>query len=707
MRFALPILFLMLTWLHAAKPRCWRLGATAEPLTLHASGFRLLLVSAEHGGGVLKLRAGLQNISPGAARLPLLVEQQLVMLRSATEGPSVPCSDMGASWRGGLRELLRSGEAAFTDLMFPWSEKDLHGTLVLELGSHSPLKFRLDEAGTFTAPDLRRTEGRIMKLDAALEPLHAGNQHIRLHLGQMRCADGALTIEVGFINIARFPFMMERCPGGNEAMILGSDGHPLRLREVRGGIVQRIAPIGSWTPGDENRGILRFEMPHPHVASSLCFRFPGYPDLPLRWDEKKAVWDVDHASKQTEVMTTARWHTITEQKLFENVAAFWRDISRHVREGRFKQAQERFDFNQPCELFHQIEDISFDAFEIQPVAEQALSLEHGELRALALRLNYRLKGQHGGNGFYLGMLVRMSAAMDGGWRVKALRFSGGPPFWSRGYTRVLGTPHILVLHKDRPADVVDARQLAGAFEQAWSYLSNLRLPMSGTYVGFLCSDEGDFELLTGAESGGLSGAVPGVTIEEKGCLRTYNLAMYANRQGLRSHRLFSRSPHDQQAMIEHELVHLALGEWSRAWTPGWLAEGIAVYFSSEKFTQHAGSVMQAMRKGMNLEELTRHGTLRRENDVLALRFNRYMFSAYAVEWIAKTYGEKRLIEFYRAYADEYPDIWKRSSGGMDYDNEEGPAKQAARLELTERLLKKHLGVDLDYIESHVAAGVKR
>lgn len=117
--------------------------------------------------------------------------------------------------------------------------------------------------------------------------------------------------------------------------------------------------------------------------------------------------------------------------------------------------------------------------------------------------------------------------------------------------------------------------------------------------------------------------------------------------------------------------------------------------------------MQAMRKGMNLEELTRHGTLRRENDVLALRFNRYMFSAYAVEWIAKTYGEKRLIEFYRAYADEYPDIWKRPSGGMDYDNEEGPAKQAARLELTERLLKKHLGVDLDYIESHVAAGVKR
>lgn len=701
MRFPLLVLFLLLPCLQAAQPRCWRLGGAAEPRTLRASGFRLLLVTAEHAGGVLKLRAGLQNISKSPARPPLPVQQPFVMLRKASGGSNVPCSEVGMSWLGGGPPQLRPGEAVFAELSFPWSEDDLHDILVLDIGSHAPLKFLLNNAAAFTAPDLSKAEGQVMMLDAALEPLNAGNQHIRLRLGQMRCAEGALTMEAGFTNIARFPLTLERCPAGGEAMMMGSDGQALRLIEVRGGIVQRIAPPGAWAPGDENRGILRFEMPHPHAASRLWFRFPGYPDLPLLFDEKNSIWVVDHAHKQTPVVTAARLHALAEQKLFEHVSAFWSDVSKKVREGRFQEAQARLELDQPSELFQQIDRIAFDAFEIQPVAEQGLSLENGGLRVVALQLNCRLKGQQGGNGFYTGMLARMDAATDGGWKVKALTFPSGPPFWSRGYTRVLRAPHHLVVHKDRPADLLQARELAGEFEQAWAHLSVTGLPMGATFVGFLCTDQGDFEILSGADPGSASGAVPGVTIEEKGRLRTYNLAMYANKAGLRSHRLLSGRANDQQVMVEHELVHLSLGEWSRGWTPGWLVEGTAVYFSSENFAERASEVMQAVRHGMNLSELTRHGTLRREKDDLAERFNRYMLSTYAVAWIAKTFGEKKLIELYRAYADEFPAAWKRSGGGIDYDNEEGPVKQAARLQVTELLLKKHLGVDLARIEAQV------
>ena len=707
MRLALPVLFLMLSWLHAAEPRCWRLGETAEPLTLCASGFRLCLVSAEYNNGVLKLRAGLQNILPSVASLTLPTHSPHIILRRGSGGRSVPCSDPSALWRSGMRKVLHSGEVAFAELIFLWSEEDLNGTLVLDLGTHAPLKFQFNEATAFKLPDLKRLEDRIVMLDAALEPLNDGNRHIQLRLGQMRCADGALMIEVGFINIARYPFMMERCPAGKEARIIGSDGHPLRLLEARGDIVKRIAPFGSWAPGDENKGILRFEMPHPHAASCLWFRFPGYPDLPLSWDEKKSFWTIDEANKRTALFTTPRLRAIAEQKLFDQITAFWRDVSRHVIQGHIKQAQAHFELDQPCELLHQIDGISFNAFEIRPVAGQALNLENGDTCLAALQLNCRLQGQQGGNGFYFGMLARMSLSMNGECKVQELTFPGGSPFWSRGYTRVLEAPHMLVLHKGFPADIAQAHQFLGTLDKAHAHLSNRRLPMGGNYVGFLCSDEKDFEILTGVDPSGVSGAVPGVTIEEKGRLLTYNLAMYANKRGLRSHRLLSGRAHDPQAMVEHELVHLALGEWSRAWTPGWLAEGIAVYFSSEKFTQHAQSVMQGMRQGMNLEDLTRYATLRRENDALALRFNRYIFSAYAVDWIAKTYGENQLIEFYRAYADEYPHIWKRPVGGMDYDNEEGPAKQTARLELTERLLKKHLGVDLAHIEAQVGAAVAR
>lgn len=701
MRFLLLVLFLLLPCLQAAQPRCWRLGGAAEPRTLRASGFRLLLVTAEHAGGMLKLRAGLLNISQNPARPPLPVQQPFVMLRKASGGSNVPCSDVGLSWLGGGPPLLRPGEAVFTELSFPWSEDDLHDILVLDIGSHAPLKFLLNNAASFIAPDLSKAEGRVMMLDAALEPLNAGNQHIRLRLGQMRCAEGVLTIEVSFTNIARYSFTMERCPTGGEAMMVGSDGQALRLIEVRGGIVQGIAPPGAWAPGDENRGILRFEMPHPHAASRLWFRFAGYPDLPLLFDEKNSIWVVDHAHKQTPVVTAARLHALAEQKLFDHVSAFWSDVSKKVIEGRVKEAQARFDPDQPSELFQQIDRLSFDAFEIQPVAEQGLSLENGGLRFVALQLKFRLKGQTGGNGFYVGMLARMDAATDGGWKVKALTFPNGPPFWSRGYNRVLRAQHTIVVHKDGADDLTHARELAGELEQAWTHLSRTGLPLGSTFVGFSCLAQGDFEILSGADPGSATGAVPGVTIEENNRLRTYNLAMYANKAGLQSHRLLSGRASDQQIMVEHELVHLTLGEWSRSWTPGWLVEGIAVYFSSENFAERASEVMQAVRQGMNLTELTRHGTLRREGDDLTQRFNRYMLSTYAVAWIAKTFGEKKLIDLYRAYADEFPNEWKRPGGGIEYDNEEGTAKQAARLRLTELLIRKHLGVNLALIESEV------
>lgn len=701
MRSPLLVLFLMLPWLQAAQPRCWRLGGTAEPRTLRASGFRLLLGSAEHANGVLKLRAGLQNISPSIARPPLPVQQPFVVLRKASGGSNVSCSEVGMAWIGGGMTMLRPGEALHTTLSFPWAEESLKDILVLDIGSHAPLKFLLNDANAFTAPDLSRSEGRVMTLDAALEPLNAGNQHVRLRLGQMRCAEGVLTVEVGFTNIARYPFTMERCPAGTDAQMLDAAGQPLRMLDVRGGIVQRIAPLGTWAPGEENRGILRFEMPHPHVAASLSFGFPGYPDLPLQFNEKNSVWEVDVSRKQTPVVTAARLHALAEQKLFEHVSTFWSDVSKNVREGRIKEAQARFETEEPSELFRQIEPLAFDAFEIQPVAEQGLSLENGGLRFVALQLKFRLKGQTGGNGFYVSMLARMDAATDGGWKVKALTFPSGPPFWSRGYTRVVRAQHTLVVHKDGPSDLLHARELADELEQAWTHLSRTGLPLGTTFVGFSCLAQGDFEILSGADPGSASGAVPGVTIEEKSHLRTYNLAMYANKAGLQSHRLLSGRASDQQIMVEHELVHLTLGEWSRSWTPGWLVEGIAVYFSSENFAERAREVMQAVRQGMNLTELTRHGTLRREGDDLTQRFNRYMLSTYAVAWIAKTFGEKKLIDLYRAYADEFPHEWKRSGGGIDYDNDEGTAKQAARLRLTEVLIQKHLGVNLARIEAQV------
>jgi hypothetical protein len=67
MRFLLLALLFFTSLLHAAEVCCWRLGGAAEPKTLRHAGFRLLLTTAEHSEGVLRLRVGLQNSTQNAA----------------------------------------------------------------------------------------------------------------------------------------------------------------------------------------------------------------------------------------------------------------------------------------------------------------------------------------------------------------------------------------------------------------------------------------------------------------------------------------------------------------------------------------------------------------------------------------------------------------------------------------------------------------
>ncbi|MFN7560682.1 MAG: hypothetical protein ACK5TH_02795 [Prosthecobacter sp.] len=707
MRSILLALLFLLPLLHAAEARCWRLGGAAQPRSLRHGAFLLLLSTAEHEDGRLKLRVGLQNQTLTAVTVPPVMEASQIHLHKGSGGGNVACVDPGLGWREQAAALLMPQECVFTVLSFPWPEEDLDEITVLDVETHSPLRFLLNDSMVFTPPDLTRVEGRTMDLGAALEPLNEGNQNVGLRLGQMRCVDGALMLELIFKNIARYPIQLERCPKGGEARLLGSDGQKLAVLDVRGGIVDRIAPPGVWPPGVENRGILRFAMPQAHAASRLWFWFPGYPNLPLLFDEKEDLWKVDHANKQTPTFTAARLHSLAEQKLFDQVTNFWVGVSKSITEGRLDEARKHLEVEKEPELFQNLDRMAFESVDIQPFADQGLDLENGELRVVSLRMNYRLKGHRGTNAFYIPMYARMQVTGEGGWKIKALTFPHGPPFWSRGYHRVHASNRILVVHKDTPQDARHAQVMSGQLEAAYDHLLAAGLPMSATYVAFHCSDEGDFQILSGADPGMAAGAAPGVTIAEKGKLMTYNLAMYANNAGVKGHQAFADRGNQQKVTMEHELTHLALGEWSRPWTPGWLVEGAAVYFSSERFTERPDLLKDAMARGTSLAELTRHGTLRRENDEPLTLHCRYMLSAYAVGWIAKVFGEKRLLELYRAFSEEFPAEWKRDDGHLNYDDEHGPAKQEARARLTRLLLQKHLGADLAAIEQQILTMIRR
>jgi hypothetical protein len=148
-------------------------------------------------------------------------------------------------------------------------------------------------------------------------------------------------------------------------------------------------------------------------------------------------------------------------------------------------------------------------------------------------------------------------------------------------------------------------------------------------------------------------------------------------------------------------VHLALAESSRSWTPAWLVEGTAVYFSSETYQERPDLLLRAMTAGLSLRDLSTRTVLRSEkSDSLELHFQ-YMLSTYTTFWIAKNFGEAKLLALYRAFGEEFPTAWRGANGGFNYADETGPTKNAERLKLTELLLKKHLGITVDQLQQEV------
>ncbi|MBL9129762.1 MAG: hypothetical protein JNG86_01085, partial [Verrucomicrobiaceae bacterium] len=442
------------------------------------------------------------------------------------------------------------------------------------------------------------------------------------------------------------------------------------------------------------------------AAHRLWFCFPGYPHLPLMLDTAKGELRVDSAHRQTPVVTQARILSTIEQKTFDSVAAFWASLSKEVEAARFDSALRLFDMERAPELFNGIENIAFESFQITPYPGQSLIIENGELRLVGLELRHRLKGQRGTNAFFTPMFCRMAAQQDGTWRVKALTFPRTPAFWCRGFTQIMRSARFHVVHKDTEDDRQQARLTAQTLEAAYDSLLAAGLPMSATYVAFHCSSEGDFQILSGADPAFASGAAPGQPIEENGRLNVYNLAIYANDTTYRKSHTFGDPQADQIIMLRHELVHLALGDWTRPWSPGWLVEGMAVYFSGERMTERPDILAGAIRGGLSLRTLTGDSHLRPDNgDALGL-YLKYQLSARVVEWIARHHGEASLLALYTAFGAEFPALWQRDSTS-GHTPETSPAKQAARVEMTELLLKKHLGTSISQIEAAVGQEIMK
>lgn len=698
------ILIFMHTALLAQEVSCWRVGAVSPPKVMAYASFELHVLTAEMTGTQLTLRAALRNAIGEPAVLRLPIPQRLVKLRIAGGDRNVPCTSMKGAWTNPVPSEVQVYGGAPTELVFDLPPEWRHETLLLDVETHSPVRFTLEDRWAFKPSDLSRAEGQTVALDSALVPLNSENRDIGLRVGSMRCAGGLLTLELSFVNLARYPLRAENCPKGQDAALVTLEGENLRQMSVRGGIAGGADASGApWQPDELVRGMVSFVMPHPHMAQRLWFSFPGYPNLPLLLDDQTGMWRLDEKNVRVPVVTQARLHSQMEQALFEEVRQFWAQVSKGLVAGDTREVEKLFELGKDSELFQNRGQIAFEDMEIAPFEDQELQLFSDELRMVSLRMKYRLKGQRDGAGFYLPMFCRMNRLADGSWRVKALTFPYEPPFWSRGFQRVARTEHFIVVHKDGAADAANSRQMAEHLERAYANLSAKGLPLNAAYVAFHCREEGDFQILSGADPEWAGGCAGGVPLEEKGRQRIYNLAMFVNAKVYTPYESAQGISAEKQVMLEHELAHLALGEWTRAWTPSWLVEGAAVYYSSEQLNEDRELRDHLARGGVGLLQLSELANPHEKRDFHRTLHLKYMLSAYAVAVIAKSQGEARLIELYRSFAEESPALWQVGKN----EDDTSPAKRSARVQITQLLLKKHLGISVEELEAQVVRGLRK
>ena len=669
------------------------------------AGTQIILNSAEISGDRLLLRIGFQGSlgRSGPVTTPPLAEKDAA-LKVDGDGGLLACISLDKSWEPGATMTLVPGERLAATLSFHAPPGLAEKPALLRVTGYDPIAFRCVDGEALVLPDLSQVPER-WELDETIDPILPGFEHIALQLGTMRLWEGRLTVGLSFRNAGRSPFTMTRSPPGGAALLVSTEKEFFRRPGVTGAIEKQIAPEGIWRPDGTVTGAVTFPLPHPHGLGRLWLAFPGFPDVPLVFDESLHRWRVEKENMVRRRLPLVQQRVQAEEQLFQSVSGFWAEVSRLLEKKEFAACAALFESPGECALLRNIEKMPLASVEVRPASEQRLVVQGDELTGVRMEVRFRYRGQPEEHSFLLVGGCRMKRVAEApGWRVVSLMLDLAPP-WAQGYTAFGESRHFLLFYRPEGGQVAQAMVVLEQLEESWQTITQTGLKLAERYAAFLCLAPEDHKLLTGDRSVTAAHAsFSGVALDEDDRFRTYNTAVYVSPEiflgsgTLQRHRRL-------QAALDHEMVHAALAPWTRAWMPGWLVEGAAVHLSNEKRGGRA-LLLDAFASGMTLRSITETGALR-DPQADPVRIDmQYQLATAAVAFIASNWGIDKLMELYRAYSLEYPELW-RGPYGADYTGETSAPKRQARKDLTQRLLKQVLGTSIENLESAVRQRARR
>lgn len=384
-------------------------------------------------------------------------------------------------------------------------------------------------------------------------------------------------------------------------------------------------------------------------------------------------------------------------------------------------ALERYDLEAYLDTFaperRRAEQRIFSRLRQLPVVEAELRVvestaDEGQRRRAQVELSYRLDGLGVDNPF-VHQLDYHFEERQGGWLVTAIVDDAQRPLaWRRGDLVAQRSNHFLLYtHPSRRDELVD---LATDAESAYASLLSQGMPLDPGYAVYLVADSTEFQWVAGRPRA-LGVAVARYVTTATGETSVDSRAFYIN-GSIFANRSRSRELADVLDLtVTHELVHLALAKETRAFTPAWLKEGVAVYFSGDDSYDAERTMVRGGMGHLDLETMTRAASLG-EHDVIGRQTtDEYLFAGRTVAYLVEQEGQQKLLDFYRSYAEVSPQdlasLALQDAGvqqaAMARLTEGTPAAPDANLEgaladaLTRRLLGQHYGVEITELDAAV------
>lgn len=340
------------------------------------------------------------------------------------------------------------------------------------------------------------------------------------------------------------------------------------------------------------------------------------------------------------------------------------------------------------DVFDRLTNLPITSYTLERTSRQVMR-QNDKVNNLPVDLRFTFDGINPNNVFTLQRQIDLIHDEDG-WKVMAQR--GDQAFWDLGSVSQRSSDHFLILYRPAAEKVIET--VVKEAEAAYADL-NRRMPgvLEPRYVLYLTADPKEFTTLSRRPAATVAGVAVWQELPTAKGARIYSSAMIINGAA------FKEAAAGRQRTIQHELTHLALAPITRAYTPAWLVEGAAMYFTDDFRWEALGKgaldtvSLAALMEKPDFITYDPAGTQMQAD---------YTFSAAVVKLMIERRGQEAFLNFFRSYTDiPVDDVLDRypTMGGQ-------AAARRAMLEFGRRVTEELVRAQYHMQTDHLTAATK-